>query len=615
MIWASLSAQPVDRGDLDQGVIWTISDVTERKHTETVASMLYRISNAVSTTSDLDELYERIHFILSEHIDAKNFFIAQLDKSRRYLEFTYFEDEMDDCKGLVFDTHRTATTSLSVEVIRSCRPLLVTVKEHAEDHVIDAAELAAHDTIFQTRREFLAERGATEEAMAGTRAQVWLGVPLKIRGEVVGVMAVQSYTNPDQYSVKDVSLLVSVSEQIALAIERKSTDRDLLKAKELAEAANQSKNEFLANMSHEVRTPLNGVLGMLQLAQTTDLTEEQRDYVDTALMSGRSLLSIINDILDFSKIEAGKLEVAREPFSPRRLAQDVLATFRSEAKEKQLELLSEISDDLPEKVVGGKGRLKQILFNLVGNSIKFTEQGHVKISMSPVHLDKDSRVVKVLIGIEDTGIGVPKGMVDLIFEPFTQVDGSYVRRHQGTGLGLGIVKRLVGLMGGSLEIDTEEGKGTTVYLTFEFEYNPDYGADDICCDTVAATGSGFRLLVVEDNRVNRLLAAGMLSKLGHKADMARDGWEALEMLEKSKYDAVFMDIQMPGMDGIETTRLIRAPKVGSNIDPAVPVIAMTAHAMMGDRELFLESGMDDYIAKPVELSDIKSSLNRLLAKK
>jgi PAS domain S-box-containing protein len=587
-------------------------DITARQYNETVAAMLYRISNAISTTSDLPDLYRRIHAILDENMEASNFFIALLDKQRTHLEFSYIQDETVDHQGQFISLADTSRCSFSVEVVRTGKPLIVTSRELALVDVPGPGDPGSLPVDRVVRSEFLASRGFAPEATVGTPCQVWLGVPLKIKGEVVGVMAVQSYDNPYQYTARDANMLTAVSEQVALAIERKANERDLLNAKEQAEAASRSKSEFLANMSHEIRTPLNGVLGMLQLAQTTRLDAEQRDFVDTALSSGRNLLAIINDILDFSKIEAGKLEIITETFSLPPFLEEVFDTFRAEARDKGLDLRISISDGTPDTLTGGKSRLRQILFNLVGNAVKFTDQGSVTISAHSLGRNDRTGKTRLLFTVEDTGIGVPDEMLELIFEPFTQVDGSYVRRHQGSGLGLGIVKRLVGLLGGSLCMDSMTGRGTSLNVALDFDDATD-AARTARRDGDAAGSSrtGLRLLVVEDNRVNRLMVARMLTMLGHAVQTAGNGDEAMELLESHPFDGVFMDIQMPGMNGMQATRLIRDGKAGKAVDPNIPIIAITAHAMAGDREVFLEGGMDDYIAKPVELTELEAVLARL----
>jgi PAS domain S-box-containing protein len=389
--------------------------------------------------------------------------------------------------------------------------------------------------------------------------------------------------------------------------ELKTMEQDLKEAMAEAQAASLAKNEFLANMSHEIRTPLNGLLGMLQLLQLTRLGEEQREYLDIATTSGRSLLQILNDILDISKIESGKLELDDQDLELGDLLDSVLSVFRHQAFMRGIQITGVTDESLPNHFVADKVRLRQILFNLVGNATKFTESGSVSIESYPLeHRLPDGRSLLFFV-VSDTGIGIPDDKLDRIFDPFTQVDGSFTRKYQGTGLGLGIVRRLVVLMGGSIAVISELGKGTMV--AFTVAVRPIAREESVPAVTLAACKPRrLRILVVEDERTNRSVAQRLLSKLGHEVACVESGEEALKLLGEEAFDCVLMDIQMPGLDGLETTMVLRG-----RLGLKTPVIALTAHAMEGDRKRFIEAGMDGYVAKPFELGELQAELERVRA--
>jgi PAS domain S-box-containing protein len=397
-----------------------------------------------------------------------------------------------------------------------------------------------------------------------------------------------------------------------------------LRAKEQAEAASRAKSEFLANMSHEIRTPLNGIMGMLQILGATTLNEEQREYLGHALMSSKGLLAVINDVLDLSKIEAGKLVIDEVNFDLQNLLRSVCETIRPQVEQQGNSLHLHIDPAVPGQLIGDPARLRQVLFNLLGNAAKFTSGGEVRIEVDPLqlrtsageprlpHLTLEPGRATVLFVVSDTGAGIPDNTLNTVFEPFSQADGSITRTHGGSGLGLTIVKRLAELMGGAVSIDSAEGRGTSVYVCLPLA---------LCHEMEQAEGNNAdmhgelprprKVLVVDDDETSRKVQALILRKHGQEVQCARNGSEALEMLGQDEFDCIFMDVQMPEMDGVEVTKRIRSSNHGCK---EIPIIALTAHAMKGDRERFLAAGMNDYIAKPVDTSEVIKVFERTILK-
>ncbi len=371
-----------------------------------------------------------------------------------------------------------------------------------------------------------------------------------------------------------------------------------------AEAASVAKSEFLANMSHEIRTPMSGVLGMVALLQESGLTDEQTKFVQAIRESGETLLTIINDILDYSKVESGHLELELAPFDPRQLISSVIELLKPRAQSKGIDIVGLLVKGLPGTVLGDATRIRQCLTNLVGNAIKFTDRGGVTVRLSAQAKDDSQTVLR--FDVIDTGIGVEAQKIEKIFDRFTQADASTTRRCGGSGLGLAITKRLASLMGGDAGANSEHGKGSCFWFTVTvtspqetvLSDRPDPEPSEACA--IGESRSG-RVLVVEDNRINQFLITTILQNVGHEVVLARSGREAFEHFAKGHFDLVLMDIQMPDMDGLETTRRIRGI-LGE--DRPVPIIAVTANAMAGDRENILAAGMDDYLSKPFDPKDL-----------
>jgi len=566
----SLVATSILMNDEVIALLGIYRDITTERKNQLLQEILYSISTSALKQYDIKEIYPIIVQELSKIWDTNNFFIALYDKESETLSLPFFADEKDNFYEI--PTKKTITGW----VIHQNKPVLLKAKDLKQ----------------------LEESGDIE--LIGTECKVWMGVPLNVESNTIGVMCLQDYNDENKFSQDDLFVLDFIANQIAIAIQRRMMLDNLIHARQKAEEAAQSKQIFMSTMSHEIRTPLNEVIGITNLLLQGNPREDQMDYIKTLKFSGNHLLTLVNDVLDYNKMESGKIVFEQTQFNLSDFLDEIMRSYSFRSKAKNLTFDIRKENDLPDEVIGDPIRLNQILSNLLSNALKFTIQGSIIVTIK--ELRRTVSQSKMEFTVSDTGIGIPKDKHAIIFDSFTQASPDTTRHFGGTGLGLAICKKLVELQGGTISIESEPGQGSVFRFTVTFGISEKGQQPSAEIPETFLGLEGKRILVAEDNKINFFVANKFLTGWGIKVTHAENGRLALECLDKADFDLILMDLHMPEMDGIEATRIIRKsanPRIKN-----IPIVALTAAIMSESHDKIEDLNINDYVLKPFKPHDL-----------
>ncbi len=576
-IHINLIASTVKFNDETIATVGIYRDISSIRKTQILQEVLYSLSSQALRMVSLSDFYPVIIQEIGRIWDTNNFFIALYNKQNETLSLPVFADEKDEFDEI------PAKKTITSWVIKNKMPVIL-----------------RNDDIVR-----LEEQGEIE--LVGSPSKVWLGVPLKDEDEIIGVMCLQDYNDENKFDNEDLYGLEFIANQIAIAIQRRTTLDNLVLARKTAEDAAFAKQQFMSTMSHEIRTPLNEVIGITNLLLQSNPRDDQMDFLKTLRFSTNHLLTLVNDVLDYNKMESGKLVFEKTQFNINDFLDEIKRSYSFRARDKKLDFIFESDPDLPHEIIGDQIRLNQILSNLLSNALKFTMQGSITLKVAVE--EKAKETVKILFSVIDTGIGIPEEMQQKVFESYSQATLDTTRKFGGTGLGLAICKKLIELMGSSITLKSTPGKGS------EFSFSLSYDVGEEIPGRIKGEMSdqyeGLRdknILVAEDNKINFFVANKFLQSWGVNVTHAENGLLALEMLGKEKFDLVLMDLHMPVMDGVEASKIIRESDNEELRD--IPIVALTAAIMSESQDKIKDIYINDYVLKPFKPKDLYEKILR-----